>query len=66
MIRLIGFFLKIILSYFTKPMYIISAVTPNMDQALLHGMTGNAEVKVGKITPLQMLSKAWDNFRWNK
>ena len=49
-----------------QPMYIVSAVLPNPDYSIKHGMTGNVEITTGKSTLLKMLAESWTSFRFNK
>ena len=49
-----------------QPMYIVSAVLPNTDRRVKHGMTGNIEIIAGQATLLDMLSQSWKSFRFNK
>ena len=48
------------------PMYMVSAVIPNTDHKIMHGMTGNIEITTGKVTLLDMIAQSWDSFRFNK
>ncbi len=49
-----------------QPMYIVSAVLPNLDYHIKHGMTGQAEISAGKSTLWNMLAESWTSFRFNK
>lgn len=49
-----------------QPMYIVSAVLPNPDYQIKHGMTGNVEISAGKSTLLALLAESWATFRFNK
>ena len=49
-----------------QPMFMVTAIAPNTDYAIRHGMTGRAEIHAGKRTLFSMIASAWDNFRLNR
>jgi hypothetical protein len=47
-------------------MFMMTAIAPNSDYAIRHGMTGRAQIYAGKRTLFSMIASAWDNFRLNR
>ncbi|MBN1479020.1 hypothetical protein EH223_15115 [candidate division KSB1 bacterium] len=49
-----------------QPMYMVTAVAPNIDGRIMPGMTGNVKIHVGKMTLFARLADAWARFRFNR
>lgn len=49
-----------------QPMFMVMAEFENPNRRLIHGMTGNMEIATGQSTWWNMLTDAWQDFRFNR